>query len=346
MGKELTLEELTNIFRYLAKESNPYGLDVEKKVFISGGEPLVRADLEEITLACAGEVLSTHICTNGLKITQDLLSKLRNKGIAFSVSLDGERDNHEAIRGKGTFGPTVRNIIAMRDNGFDIFLNTFLHQGNINDMGYLLDFGAENGILGINFIRAIPRGRGKDMKFLRVPDRILFRRIYEFMKQDKKFYEMLEDENTFPILATSAIAGIKSLNCGLSRGNYFFLDSVGNVYPCPGTRYGEFQIGNVRELEMQEVSKRRRNHPLSELRVDEFPVCSSCEFQYFCGGDCRGSAYGNSPSKDIKSPVSYCSERRDSLKEMFRILGNDPNFLRAKSEWIVQNAKEETRRRN
>ena len=85
VGKELTFEELTNIFRYLAKESNPYGLDVEKKVFISGGEPLVRADLEEITLACAGEGLSTHICTNGLKITQDLLSKLRNKGIAFSV---------------------------------------------------------------------------------------------------------------------------------------------------------------------------------------------------------------------------------------------------------------------
>jgi len=54
----------------------------------------------------------------------------------------------------------------------------------------------------------------------------------------------------------------------------------------------------------------------------------------------------NSPSKDIKSPVPYCSERIDSLKEMFRILGNDPNFLRDKSEWIVQNAKEETRRRN
>lgn len=345
-GKELSLTELSNIFRCLSQEENPYGLDVERKVFISGGEPLIRRDLGDIALACANEGLSTHVCTNGLRVNQDLLSKLKDKGIAFSVSLDGERENHEFVRGNGTFETTIRNIRYMRERGFDVFLNTFLHQGNMIDMDYLLNFGAENGIMGINFIRAIPRGRGKDMKFKRVPDRILFRKIYDLMKQDKKFYEMLEDENTFPVLATSAMAGIKSLNCGLSRGNYFFLDSVGSVYPCPGTRYAEFLIGNIRELEMKEILERRKTHPLSDLRVDEFPICSSCEFQYFCGGDCRGSAYGNSTSKDIKSPVPYCSERRDSLKEMFRILGNDPNFLRNKSEWIVQNAKEETRRRN
>lgn len=61
-----------------------------------------------IALACAGEGLSTYICTNGLRITRDLLSKLRDKGIAFLVSLDGEKDNHEFIRGNGTFEPIVR----------------------------------------------------------------------------------------------------------------------------------------------------------------------------------------------------------------------------------------------
>ncbi len=346
VGKELTLEELTRVFKDISKETNPYGLNVEKKVFISGGEPSVRRDLGDITSTCADEGLSTHICTNGLKITSDLLKKLIGKEIAFSVSLDGEKYNHESIRGGGTFEPTIGQIRTIREMGFDVFLNTFLHEENIGDMEYLLNFGAETGVLGINFIRAIPRGRGKDMKFKRVPDKILFRRIYDFMKKDKKFYSMLENENTFPILATSAIAGVKSLNCGLSRGNYFFLDSVGNVYPCPGTRYEEFLIGNIRKLDFSEISEKRRNHPLADLRVDTFPYCSNCEYMYFCGGDCRGSAYGNNLSKDIKSPVPYCSERIESLQEMFRILGNDPDFLRDKSSWIVQNAKQETNRRS
>lgn len=166
------------------------------------------------------------------------------------------------------------------------------------------------------------------------------------MKEDEKFYSMLENENTFPILATSAISGIKSLNCGLSRGNYFFLDSVGNVYPCPGTRYPEFLVGNIRDSDFSKVYEKRKIHPLSELKVDTFPTCSKCDVMYFCGGDCRGSAYGNSNPKNIKSSVPYCSERVESLKEIFKILGEDSNFLKAKSNWVVQNAKEETYRKD
>jgi AdoMet-dependent heme synthase len=346
LDTELTLEELTRVFKHISGEINPYGLDVEKKVFISGGEPLVRRDLCDTALACANEGLSTHICTNGLKITSNLLDKLRGTNIAFSVSLDGDKYNHELVRGSETFEPTIQKIKEIHNAGFDLFLNTFLHEGNIGDMEYLLNFGVETGVLGINFIRAIPRGRGKDMKFKRVPDKILFKRLYDFMKKDKRFYSILENENTFPILATSAIAGVKSLNCGLSRGNYFFLDSIGNVYPCPGTRHEEFLVGNIRKLDFSEIFQKRREHPLADLRVDTFPYCSSCEYMYLCGGDCRGSAYGNSVPKDIKSPVPYCSERIESLKEMFRILGNDPEFLRAKANWIVQNAKQETNRRS
>jgi radical SAM protein with 4Fe4S-binding SPASM domain len=346
IGPEIQLEELQELFKSLSDEKNPYGLDVEKKVFISGGEPLVRKDLEAIALSCSEEGLSTNICTNGLLITHNLLDNLKGKNISFSVSLDGEKENHELIRGRGTYEPTIETIKAMRKRGFRVFLNNFLHERNISDMNYLLQFGAEIGIEGINFIRAIPRGRGRDMDFKRVPDEKLFKEVYSFMKKDETFYRMLENENTFPILAVSAISGIKSLNCGMSRGNYFFLDSVGDVYPCPGTRYEEFKIGNIRNQNFSEILDRRKSHPLSSLRVDEFEGCSPCDFIYFCGGDCRGSAYGNSLPKDIKSVVPYCNERKDSLLSMFRILGEDPLFLKTKSEEIIKNARQETRLQN
>lgn len=345
-GEEIRLDELRKIFHALSRDLNPYSLDVERKVFISGGEPLIRSDLESIAIACSDEGLSTHICTNGLLVTDHVLKSLRDRNIAFSVSLDGEKQNHEMVRGGETFDYTIDTIRKMKQNGFDVFINTFLHEGNIGDMRYLLNFGAENGVRGINFIRAIPRGRGRGMDFKRVPDKILFRKLFDFMQEDSEFYRMIENENTFPILTTSMIAGVKSLNCGMSRGNYFFMDSSGDVYPCPGTRYPEFKIGNVRTSELDYIMNQRKSHSLADLRADTFPVCSGCDFTYFCGGDCRGSAYGNSPTKDIKSPVPYCNERRESLLEIFKILARNPGFLTNKSNWIVENAREETRRQH
>lgn len=345
-GEELRLDELKKVFQALSSEPHPYGINVEKKVFISGGEPSIRGDLESIAIACSNEGLSTHICTNGLLIENTLLRALSGRNIAFSVSLDGERQNHENVRGEGTFDYTTKTIKRMRAEGFDVFINTFLHQENMGDMRYLLNFGAENGVQGINFIRAIPRGRGRGMDFKRVPDKFLFKKLFDFMQEDSDFYRMLENENTFPILTASAIAGVKSLNCGMSRGNYLFMDSSGGVYPCPGTRYQEFKIGNIRESEMADIMAKRKVHPLADLRADTFPVCSSCDFTYFCGGDCRGSAYGNSSTKDIKSPVPYCGERRESLDELFKILAHNPGFLLNKANWIIENAREETRSKN
>jgi len=339
---ELILEELKRTFKYLGQEVNPYGLDIEKKVFISGGEPSERKDLTDIALACSDEGLSTHICTNGLLIDSSLLKRLKGKDVAFSVSLDGREKNHELVRGYGTFQPTLEAISSMHKEGFDIFLNTFLHQGNLDDVKYLVNLGAEMGVRGINFIRAIPRGRGKNMEFKRVPDKVLFKEIYNLMKEDSAFYKLLENENTFSILALSAVSGIKSLNCGLSRENYFFLDSVGNVFPCPGMRYDEFLVGNIRENNLNNLLEKRKSSHFLELRVDDFPSCSACDFMYFCGGDCRGSAYGNSNPKNIKSSIPYCFERRESLLELFRILGRDPHFLENKSNWVIQNAREET----
>jgi radical SAM protein with 4Fe4S-binding SPASM domain len=345
-AEELTFEEIKSTFKYLGQEVNPFGLDVEKKVFISGGEPLERGDLGDIALACYNEGLSTHICTNGLLIDSALLKKLRGKDIAFSVSFDGKEKNHEIVRGHGTFQPTLESIKLIHKEGFDVFLNTFLHQGNFEDVKYIVNLGAEIGVKGINFIRAIPRGRGKKMKFNRVPDKMLFREIYNLMKEDSTFYKILENENTFPILALSAVSGVKSLNCGLSRENYFFLDSIGNIFPCPGMRYDEFLVGNIRADDINSILERRKASSLLELKVDNFPSCSACDVMYFCGGDCRGSAYGNSNPKDIKSSVPYCLERKESLLELFRILGRDPHFFEDKSRWVIENAREETEKGN
>lgn len=343
LGDELSSNELEDILKTIGAQENPFGLDIERKIFLSGGEPLIRKDVGALAKTSCEYNLSTHICTNGIGINENLLNELEGFPVSFLVSCDGRKENHELIRGRNTYDVTVKHMKDISKKGYDLFLNNFLHQENFSDMEHVVELALDLGARGVNFIRAIPRGRGKDMTFRRVPDKYLFSRIYELMGKCPEYYDLLENENSFPIMALSAVSGIKSLNCGLSRENYFFLDSGGNVFPCPGMRYDEFRLGNVREKGLDELVNGRRSLPMTSLRADEFPTCSKCEYTFFCGGDCRGSAYGNSDRKTLKAPVPYCSERKESMKELFNILSLNPNFMKEKSMIIIENAREETK---
>jgi sulfatase maturation enzyme AslB (radical SAM superfamily) len=83
---------------------------------------------------------------------------------------------------------------------------------------------------------------------------------------------------------------------------------------------------------------------ISNLCVDNFIQCSRCEFKFFCGGDCRGSAYENS-NKNLYAPIPYCKQRKDSILELFRIISEDPNFFDKKANFFISNAINETEKR-
>jgi radical SAM protein with 4Fe4S-binding SPASM domain len=342
LGREMTIREIEGIFKSLQNQKDPFRLDVEKKVFLSGGEPSVRSDFYEIIRKCSENSLSTNICTNGLLLDEDELKALKQLPLSFLISLDGKINNHEIIRGNKTFDKTIKKILFIKKLGYDVFLNTFVHQDNFEDVEYLAKFTVENNINGINFIRAIPRGRGKKMEFKRVPDAQLFSKLYGLMKSDPNMHRVIENENTFSLLTSSILAGVKSKNCGYVRENYFFLDSGGSVYPCPGMRYDEFKLGSIKEKTISEILNNDCKMQLSGEDVDNFGVCSNCDYKYFCGGDCRGSAYGNSTEKSLNDPVPYCEERKESIKTIFEIIDRDHNFLSEKVKRFEKNAKEET----
>lgn len=340
---KLNTKDLENILRTISEEPNPLGLQVEKKIFLSGGEPTLRKDLARISRISNSLGLSTYICTNGINIPAELLKELKGTKVAFIVSYDGTKEKHEYVRGRGTYEKTVRNIKRIANNYNDLFINNFLHKNNFQDMEHVVEFALDNNVKGVNFIRAIPRGKGKHMKFKRVPDKKLFDNTYKLMTKNSKNYNLLKNDNTFSILALSIISGVKSINCGLSRENYFFLDCEGNLYPCPGMRYPEFKVGNVLEQPIKGLLKKRNNLLLTKLNAGYFPICSNCDYTHFCGGDCRGSAYGNSNPKNIKAPVPYCTERQESLKTIFNILSLNPKFMIKESREIIENAREETK---
>ena len=153
----------------LREHSNPDELTTEewKKVIqsakklgtfiisISGGEPLLRKDLEEI-IRCADESnISTHLCTNGTLINETRAKTLQASGLkTISFSLDSAVEEiHDAIRGKGQFKKTIEGIRNIRKVAPEIrvSINTVITKSNFKNISGLIPLVKELGVSQVKF---------------------------------------------------------------------------------------------------------------------------------------------------------------------------------------------------
>lgn len=95
--KEVSTEAL---FRALddLKILKPYS------VVISGGEPLMRSDIFKLIYKVHENGFRTCLTTNGLLVDREAALKLKKAGLDIAnVSIEGDLETHEAIRGRGSY---------------------------------------------------------------------------------------------------------------------------------------------------------------------------------------------------------------------------------------------------
>ena len=131
---KLSLEDAIKITREFASHG---GL----RLLISGGEPLLYPRLQEFISETCHLKLRRVLLTNGTLIHDRNIRWLRVENIQFS--LDGWREGHEILRGRGTFEKTMRGIQIARDAGIPVSIATMIHQGNLNDFERLSHFTEE-----------------------------------------------------------------------------------------------------------------------------------------------------------------------------------------------------------
>jgi radical SAM protein with 4Fe4S-binding SPASM domain len=105
-----------------------------KEVSIMGGEPLLREDFLAISKCVVQLGMKLSIVSNGLLMTQhvDGIAQLRPEVVG--ISLDGMRDVHETIRGKGTWAKAVEAIDLLKARGVPTTVITTVSKLNYNDL--------------------------------------------------------------------------------------------------------------------------------------------------------------------------------------------------------------------
>lgn len=99
-------------------------------VSIPGGEPLLHPQIDEIVAGLVKRRKFIYLCTNALKLEESLPRFQPSKYLAFSVHLDGPREEHDAaVCREGTYDIAVQAIRAAKRRGFRVTTNTTLFQG-------------------------------------------------------------------------------------------------------------------------------------------------------------------------------------------------------------------------
>jgi MoaA/NifB/PqqE/SkfB family radical SAM enzyme len=130
------------------------------RVVITGGEPLLRKDLEAVLFSLSTKVGSIHLTTNGLGLSSRRITSLGRYVDAFRVSVDGLKETHDGIRRNGSFHSTVLGINRALAQGCKVIVNTVLCGKNIHEIPLLIETLAAAGVRKFVLLELMLRERG------------------------------------------------------------------------------------------------------------------------------------------------------------------------------------------
>ena len=123
-------------------------------VAFTGGEPLLRADLEEIVAAVDGAIRHKWmtLLTHGAMLSVERARALWAAGIGqFGISLDYLDERHDRARGiPGLAAKILANAERIRAEGMTVRFNTVIKDDNLDDILSLVERAASMRV-GVNF---------------------------------------------------------------------------------------------------------------------------------------------------------------------------------------------------
>lgn len=199
-----------------------------------GGEPLCREDLGEIINHAKDLGMFVTVDTNGHLIPE------RDEALArvdhLNISIDGDRDAHDAARGAGTFDRTMRGIDHATGR-YRVWTITVLSRRNLDQVDWVLDLAARRGframfqVLHHNEILGRNHGLRPDDHEVREVIAQLIARKKEGapVASSLKFLEYLRRWPTYAEPRLESLAGAPRCVAG---DLYCNLDVSGRLYPC------------------------------------------------------------------------------------------------------------------
>jgi MoaA/NifB/PqqE/SkfB family radical SAM enzyme len=255
-------------------------------IYLSGGEPFLRADLPDI-VSCIHEckpICTVYVATNGfltdriVDATRDILAF--HPRLQIGVSLDGINQKHEEIRGvKGAFEMTHKTLFALRQNFPHLHIQVTMTVTPINliHIPHVYDFCRKNGFfprIGLASIASYFKNLGNEFTFSRTHVKEL-KTYFEAMRRDliqeqgkpHSLSEMFWLDGSIKFLMNPTIQPVPCY-AGFAS---FYIDPYGTVYPC--YNFPE-EMGNIRNQKIRDIWFSKRSREIRKRILNK--QCPNC----------------------------------------------------------------------
>jgi len=255
----------------------------------SGGEPLMRRDLEELTRAGAACGMNFTLATNGYLATRERLSRLAAAGLkVIQISLDGPTASRSSRLRRGPSGAFERAVRAAVDSvslGLTVHLCTLLTPETAEELEEMAAFARSLGVHGLRYTMWMPVGRAagacyEEHAWARPEVGCFFDIFPSFRKQD---FEVIIDCPTGPC------PGREMFSCKVGMGTSY-ITSDGDVYPCTALMNPGYRLGNVNRISVRELLSGGRMLAIQREIRAHVPsgLCAPCPLRESCRGGCPG----------------------------------------------------------
>lgn len=254
-------------------------------VIISGGEPLMRADLEKVGIELYKREFPWGIVTNGLALSDHRLQSLRQAGLkTISVSIDGLEDEHNWLRGHResytmALG-ALRKISKCPELVWDAI--TCVNQRNLSSLPELKRRLIDAGVKDWRLFTIFPFGRAAGIDELQLDPQ----QYHELMRF------IIETREEGLINASYCCEGFLGGYEGEVRDSFYgcaagiTVGSIlidGSISACTSIR-GKYHQGNIYRDNFMDVWENgfKEYRDRSWMKKDE---CAECKMWRYCEGN-------------------------------------------------------------
>lgn len=233
--RSLNVEDIRN----LAKQADEMGL---ARFVITGGEPLVFKELDDLVEAIDPSKFYINCDTNGWFLDEERAKHLKQIGVdRIQLSIDSlNAQEHDDFRNtQGSFDRTIRAIDATLKAGLNIFIQTVVTKERLYSeefINFIEFFNSKDIGVFVSFAKPVGAWEGHFDNLIN--------------KDDLKYMKKLETKyNVFTHLTPGY--GIE-MGCIAVKG-MFSITQYGDVLPCP---YIHVSIGNIFDEPLKDIIER------------------------------------------------------------------------------------------
>ena len=306
-------------------------------LILSGGEPLLRPDIFDISRRAKDKGFYVGLSTNGTLIDENNIADIAAMHYDYvGISIDGIRETHDRFRQKeGAFDASMHAIRLCREAGIKVGMRFTPTQDNAHELPLLLDVMREEQVdkLYVSHLNYGGRGnRNRRSDVVHQATRQVMDQLFECCWADIQagrqteyvtgnndadgVYLLQWVKRNLPEQYDYLHKRLVQWGGNASGVNIANIDNLGNVHP--DTFWWNYNLGNVKERPFSEIWQDRSDPLMDGLKRSPRPLkgrCRVCHHQDICGGNTRVRAFQLTGDPWWEDPACYLDDEELGISE-------------------------------